>query len=214
MVLKKGDFIEIEFIGKIKESGVIFDVTNEHDAKKYNLYNPNIKYSPLIICIGENNIVKGLDEFLIDKEIEDYTVDLPIEKAFGPKDPKLMKIVPNNLFKKQKINPFPGLQINFDGIIGTIITAGSGRVIVDFNHPLAGKELIYEIKIKRLITDTKEKLTSILKPLSNKDIEIKLENNIASINLKINEQIQQPLINKIKSLIPEIKDIKFIQKNN
>lgn len=74
MTLKKGDFIEIEFIGKIKESHIVFDVTNEQDAKKYNLYNPKIKYSPLIICIGENNIVKGLDEFLICKEIKDYTI--------------------------------------------------------------------------------------------------------------------------------------------
>ena len=214
MTLKKGDFIEIEFIGKIKESHIVFDVTNEQDAKKYNLYNPKIKYSPLIICIGENNIVKGLDEFLICKEIKDYTIELSAEKAFGIKDPKLMKIVPNNIFKKQKITPFPGLQINFDGIIGTIITSGSGRVIVDFNHPLAGKDLIYELKIKRLVTDTKEKLSSILKPLSNKDIDIKIENNIANIKLKINGQFQQPLINKIKTLIPEIKDITFIQENN
>jgi FKBP-type peptidyl-prolyl cis-trans isomerase 2 len=214
MTLKKGDFIEIEFIGKIKESHIVFDVTNEQDAKKYNLYNPKIKYSPLIICIGENNIVKGLDEFLIGKEIKDYTIELSAEKAFGIKDPKLMKIVPNNIFKKQKITPFPGLQINFDGIIGTIITSGSGRVIVDFNHPLAGKDLIYELKIKRLVTDTKEKLSSILKPLSNKDIDIKIENNIANIKLKINDQFQQPLINKIKTLIPEIKDITFIQENN
>jgi FKBP-type peptidyl-prolyl cis-trans isomerase 2 len=214
MTLKKGDFIEIEFIGKIKESHIVFDVTNEQDAKKYNLYNPKIKYSPLIICIGENNIVKGLDEFLIGKEIKDYTIELSAEKAFGIKDPKLMKIVPNNIFKKQKITPFPGLQINFDGIIGTIITSGSGRVIVDFNHPLAGKDLIYELKIKRLVTDTKEKLSSILKPLSNKDIDIKIENNIANIKLKINGQFQQPLINKIKTLIPEIKDITFIQENN
>jgi FKBP-type peptidyl-prolyl cis-trans isomerase 2 len=214
MTLKKHDFIEIEFIGKIKESGIIFDVTNEQDARKYNLYNKDIKYSPLIICIGENNIVKGLDEFLVGKEIKDYVVELPAQKAFGLKDPKLMKIVSSNIFKKQKITPFPGLQINFDGIIGTIITVGSGRVIVDFNHPLAGKDLIYEIKIKRLVTDVKEKLTSILKPLSNKDINIKIENDTANINLKINEQIQQPLINKIKSLIPEIKDIKFINENN
>ncbi len=214
MTLKKGDFIEIDFIGKIKENGIVFDVTNEQDAKKYNLYNSNIKYSPVIICIGENNIVKGLDEFLIGKEIKEYTIELSSEKAFGKKDPKLMKIVPSNIFKKQKITPFPGLQINFDGVIGTIITAGSGRVIVDFNHPLASKDLIYEIKIKRLVIDTKEKLSGILKPLSNKEIDIKIENNIANVELKINEQFQKPLIDKIKTLIPEIKDVKFIQKNN
>ncbi|MFH0936272.1 MAG: peptidylprolyl isomerase [Candidatus Woesearchaeota archaeon] len=214
MTLKKGDFIEIEFIGKIKENGIVFDVTNEQDAKKYNLYNSNIKYSPVIICIGENNIVKSLDEFLIGKEIKEYTIELSSEKAFGKKDPKLMKIVSSNIFKKQKITPFPGLQINFDGVIGTIVTAGSGRVIVDFNHPLAGKDLIYEIKIKRLVTDTKEKLFSILKPLSNKEIDIKIENSIANVELKINEQFQKPLIDKIKILIPEIKDVKFIQKNN
>ena len=46
MTIKKGDFIEMDFIGKIKETNDIFDLTNEKEAKANNLFNPKAKYGP------------------------------------------------------------------------------------------------------------------------------------------------------------------------
>ncbi|MCH8980513.1 hypothetical protein IH922_00675 [candidate division KSB1 bacterium] len=51
------------------------------------------------------------------------------------------------------------MQINIDGMMGIIKTAGGGRCLVDFNHPLSGKEVTYTIKVNKIITDDKEKLT-------------------------------------------------------
>lgn len=209
MQLKEKDFVEIDFVARIKETNQIFDLTDENLAKKEKIYNKNIKYGPIIICIGENQIIKGLDSFLIGKEPnKEYHVEILPEKGFGKKDPKLLRLIPLKIFKKQNIQPFPGLQVNIDGIIGIVRTVSSGRSIVDFNHPLSGHNLVYDIKINRIVTKDDEKVISLLKSLV-KDPKIILTENKLSIESKIPEPIQKILEEKIKKLVPNIKEIKF-----
>ena len=213
MKIKKYDFIELDYIGKIKELNKIFDLTNEEAAKKNNLYNPNIKYSSIIICVGLGSLVKGLDDALIGKEEKQYIIELAAENAFGKKDPKLMKLVPTNIFKKQNIIPVPGLQINIDGLMGTIRTVSGGRTIIDFNHPLAGKNLIYEINIKRILKDEKEKIKSFLE-FYVKEPKFELKGSALAINSEIKKQIQDGIAKKIKEIFPEIKTISFSNKES
>ena len=52
MAFKEGDFIEIEYTGSIKESGIVFDTTSMDLAKKSNLYEINKTYGPIIVCLG------------------------------------------------------------------------------------------------------------------------------------------------------------------
>ncbi len=207
---KEHDFIEVDYTGKIKETNQIFDLTNEEQAKKENLYNPKATYGPRIICLGESQILKSLDKFLIDKEVgKQYIIELKPEEGFGKKDPKMVKIVTVDTLKKQNINPFPGLQINASGLIATIRSVNSGRATIDFNHPLAGKNLVYEIKINKLIEKDEEKLKALVENLlgiSKKEYSIELNQNKANIKLKpkIPTNIKEELKNKIKKLIPNL----------
>ena len=207
---KEKDFIEIDYIGKIKESNQIFDLTKEEIAKKENIHNPKSKYGPKIICLGEKQIIPALDKFLEDKELnKDYTMELKPEEAFGKKDAKLIKIVSTEILKKQKINPFPGLQINASGMFGTIRSVAGGRVTIDFNHPLAGKNIVYQIKINKIIDSDKIKLKSLLESmlgLTNKEYELNIENNKAKITLKptIPPEIKDEFLKKVKGLIPSL----------
>ena len=89
--VKKGDFIEVSYIGKVASTQVIFDLTDEKLAKEQHIYNPNHIYGPLIICIGEAQILKGIDDNLVGKEVgKTYRIELNAENAFGKKDPKLI----------------------------------------------------------------------------------------------------------------------------
>ncbi|MEK6840058.1 MAG: peptidylprolyl isomerase, partial [Nanoarchaeota archaeon] len=171
MKIKKGDFIELDYIGRIKEDGRIFDLTSVEIAKKEGLYQEQQQYGPRVICVGEGQIVRAIDTYLEGKEMGTYTLSLVPDQAFGKKNAKLMKIVPITMFHKQKIRPFPGLQINMDGYMGIVKTVSGGRVIVDFNHPLAGRNVIYELIVKRVVTDVKEKIKAHLHTLFGKDIE-------------------------------------------
>ncbi len=211
MAVKKDDFIEIEYTGRLKEDNAVFDTTIEQAAKDGGVHNPNAEYRPVIICLGEGQIVPGLDEALQGKELGKHIVELPPEKAFGKKDAKLIQMIPLMKFTQHEIKPFPGLQINIDNAVGTVKTASSGRVLVDFNHPLSGKELIYEIEIKRVVTDKKEQIDSLLKLLLGiKDAKIEVKDNKAKVELKaqLPPPIAEELKKKIKALV-KVDDVEF-----
>lgn len=209
MKLKKGDFIEIDYIAKIKDENKIFDLTKEDVAKKENLYHKEHKYKPIIICLGYNDVIKGLDEELIGKELGEYKIEIKAEKAFGKKTYDLIKLVPNSIFAKENIRPFPGLQVNIEGIIGIVRSVSGGRSLIDFNHPLSGKDLIYEVEVKRIINDVNEKLKSLLELKFGNEVNFSLSNNKAVIKLEIEKELKDLLIKEIKERITEIKEIEF-----
>jgi FKBP-type peptidyl-prolyl cis-trans isomerase SlyD len=175
MLTKKKDFVEIDFTGKIKESNEVFDTTIKENAKG----SEDIKAQK--ICIGEGMLIRGFDEALEGKEIgKNYSVELEPKRAFGLRDPKLIKTIPISVFLEQKINPYPGLILNMDGIIARISSISGGRVITDFNLPLAGKTIIYDFKIKKLIEDKDEKLKALAEFFLGK-AEAKIEDEKAII---------------------------------
>ncbi len=157
MVLKKKDFIEIEFIGKTKE-GDIFDTNIKEELEKSKIEG---HAKPFVFCLGEGMFVKGIDEFLINKEIKEYDVSLTPEDAFGKRNPKLIQMIPMREFIKHKLNPIPGAMFNFDGKLAKVLTVSGGRVMIDFNNPLAGKEVDYHLKVLRKVEDMNEKINAL-----------------------------------------------------
>jgi len=207
---KKGDFVEIEFTAEIKGTGQIFDLTDEEDAKKNKLHNKDFSYGPRAICIGQKYVIKGLDDFLVDKEIgKDYTIDIKPEDGFGLKNPKLTKIVATNLFLKDDIRPIPGLQVNAGSLLATVKSVSGGRTILDFNHPLAGKDVIYKVKIKKLIDSEIKKVQTVLENLLNlKENAYQLKEEEKEIKLTLNfpvpDKLKEEISKKIKEVIPTI----------
>lgn len=209
--ISKGDFVEIEYTGKIKEDNVIFDTTYEKVAKENHLHGHD--FGPIVICIGEEHVLRGIDKNLEGKETgKEYDINLKPEDAFGSKNAKLIQLMPTNKFKQQNIQPMPGLQVNIDGIAGTIKTVSGGRTLVDFNHPLAGKELVYHVKVNRKVTDDKEKLKGYVKlSLGTKDFSAEVKESNAKITLKtdIPEEAKDEISKKLAELIPSIKKAEF-----
>ena len=66
--VKKHDFVEIEYTGRIREDNTIFDTTEEKVAKENNAYDEHSEYGSVVICVGENHLPKALEEQLIGKE--------------------------------------------------------------------------------------------------------------------------------------------------
>lgn len=213
--LKKGDFVEIEYTGVIKEDKTLFDTTDESKAKELKIHNPNMTYGPVAICIGEYQVIKGIDDQLVDKETNNnYTLEIKPEDAFGKKNPKLLKIVSISIFRKQNITPMIGLQVTIDGVLGTVRSVTSGRVVLDFNHPLSGRDLVYYIKVYDVITDKKKQLESYIKlSLGLKEVEITLENDEAKATLlmELPQEAKDKLTKRVLELI-KIKKIDFLKK--
>jgi FKBP-type peptidyl-prolyl cis-trans isomerase SlyD len=211
--IKKQDFIEIEYTGKIKEDNIIFDTTDEKTAKENNLHSHG-GFGPVVICVGEEQVLKGIDKYLEGKETEkEYDININPEDAFGNKDAKLIQLIPTNKFKQQNIQPMPGVQVNIDGMVGIVKTVSGGRTLVDFNHPLAGKELSYHVKANKKVVDDKEKLRGHIKlslGLDDFSSEITEGNAKITIKIEIPNEVKEQLNQKIIELIPNIKKVEFI----
>ena len=212
-VVKKHDFVEIEYTGSTKDDNAVFDTTSENIAKTNDLYDKEADYSPVVICVGEANLLKALDEHMVGKETgKEYTFGISSQDAFGKKDAKLIQMIPLNKFSKQNIQPVPGLQLNIDGVFGIVKTVSGGRVLVDFNHPLSGKDLVYNIKINRIVEDDKEKVSALLKlHFHIREAGIEIKDGIAEIKLKekLPKEAQDEFGKMAERAIPSIKKVEF-----
>ena len=163
MTVKNGDFVLVDYVTTIKETGEIFDATKEEDAKKGKITKENAVYEPMLIVVGEGWVLKKLDSSLIGIEIDKKTViEVPPQEGFGLRDPAKVKVIPIDRFKKQKVQPYPGAQIEINGKMAAVRSVGAGRVQVDFNPPLAGKTLIYDLVAKKIIEEKLEKIKAII----------------------------------------------------
>jgi FKBP-type peptidyl-prolyl cis-trans isomerase 2 len=108
-------------------------------------------------------VVDGLDKNLEGKEIgKEYEIKLKPKEAFGERRRDLVRIVPATSFTSRNINPRPGMTLALDNSIVRISAVSGGRVTVDFNNPIAGKEVTYKFKILRKVDDEKEKVEALL----------------------------------------------------
>ncbi|MFH1456258.1 MAG: FKBP-type peptidyl-prolyl cis-trans isomerase [archaeon] len=214
MAIKKGDYIEVKYVGRLPTRNLVFDVNDEELAKKNNVYDSERKYKHAIVKVGESDILQGLDESLEGKEIgKTYTVEIPDEKAFGKKDVKLIKLIPASKFREQKIQPHPGMQVNVDNNIGIIKTVSSGRILVDFNHPLSSHDLSYEVTIVKTVSELKKQVEGYLElSLQLPEVDIEIVEGILKIKLGLPPQLKQPLLEQIQKRFPEIKDIEIVNK--
>jgi len=164
MTLQKGDFILINYTAKVKETNEVFDTTIEETSKKEHLHKEGEIYEPKLVVIGEGWVLKELDEKLTTMEPnKTQSVEIPPEKAFGPRDPEKVKRVPlKQLLAKDVHNPTIGMRIDYGGKNATIRSIGAGRVLLDFNPPLAGKTLIYEVTVNKKLETNEEKIAALI----------------------------------------------------
>lgn len=162
-IIRKGDFVALDFVARLKPENILFDTTKEDVALKEGIRSENMKYVPVVVCVGERMVLPGLDNALEGKTLGTYSIELKPEEAFGKKNPKLFQLIPRQKFVEQKINPVRGLQVNIDDTKGTVMSVTGGRVIVDFNHPFSGRVVQYDVDIKRFVIDPQERLESCVR---------------------------------------------------
>jgi peptidylprolyl isomerase len=163
MALQKGDFILLDYIAKVKETGEVFDTTIEEVAKKERLYKEGEIYEPKLVVIGEGWVLKALDESLTNMEVgKTETVEIPPEKAFGARDPEKVRRVPLRHLTAKGITPTLGMRLEYDGKMAVVRAIGAGRVLLDFNPPLAGKTLVYEVTVKKKLETPEEKIAALI----------------------------------------------------
>lgn len=193
--MKAGDFVEVDYVGRIKETGQVFDLTREDVAKAEGVYNPKTQYGSVVLIVGSEFLIRGLDKALRKMEVgAKEKVEIPPEGAFGEKNSDLVKLIPLAKFKEQNLDPVPGAVVNIGAMKGTIASVSGGRVKVDFNHPLAGKTLEYDIEIKSQITGKKERIAAVVKYFTGiSDVGVTVNKKEVEIEIKKRVDVTRPV---------------------
>jgi len=145
----KGDTVHVDYIGKL-ENGTLFDTSVESEARNAGLA-PRSSYEQLVFTVGAGQMITGFDEAVVGmREGEAKTVTLPPGKAYGNRNDKNVIVFPlDNIGNAESLKVGSALYAN-NGAIGTVIAINDQNVTVDFNHELAGKTLVFTIKLVRV----------------------------------------------------------------
>ncbi|HON80831.1 MAG TPA: FKBP-type peptidyl-prolyl cis-trans isomerase [Methanoregulaceae archaeon] len=215
MPLEKGDFVSLSYTGSV--AGAVFDTTDEEAAKDAGVHSPGALYGPVTIRIGSQHVILGLDEALEGREVGDEgEIDIPPEKAFGPREKEHIEAFNKNSFKEK---PKVGITIKVpDRGEGTVVDIIGNRVLVDFNHPLAGKELHYWFRIETAVSDIVEKVKGLIRLFTGRDIEVAFNDGIVTITLPpgINYDRRWVLwrsriVHEALEFIPEITEVNLVE---
>ncbi|HEX9261733.1 MAG TPA: FKBP-type peptidyl-prolyl cis-trans isomerase, partial [Candidatus Bathyarchaeia archaeon] len=224
MTLQKGDFILVDYTAKVKETNEIFDTTIEETSKKEKLHKEGEIYEPKLIVIGEGWMLKTIDDnFPTMAPNKPSTVEISPDKAFGPRDPeKIKRISLKQLLAKDIHNPTIGMRIEYGGKMAVIRSIGAGRVLLDFNPPLAGRTLVYDVTVQKKIEAPEEKALALIHrrvPLAE-TTKFKLAFEEKTLTVEMPEEAfylegvqvaKRGIALDIQKFFPEVTCVKFIE---
>ncbi len=189
-VVEKGSLIYVDYVGRTKNDGKVFDLTLEEVAKEEGLYKENGYYEPMLVAVGWNWMLEALeDEFVGMKVGESKTVEVPPEKGAGVRDPSKIISVAKTRLAKQGVRPIIGEEVKVGNERG-VITHVLGRTVrVDFNPPLAGKILVFDVTVREIVIELNEKLFAVVKrrlpTLTKEEVEISIKGKTIWIELPL-----------------------------
>jgi FKBP-type peptidyl-prolyl cis-trans isomerase 2 len=161
-MVAKGSLVRVDYEAWTEE-GELFDTTKRDVAKAHGKFNEEVVYEPLPVLVGSGRVIPGFDEALLAADVgKEVDVSIPPEKAFGPRDPSKTDTIPLREFQKQDVQPYPGMRLQHQGKMATVVNVSPGRVRVDYNSPLAGKSLRYKFTVTEEVLDPVQKVRAFI----------------------------------------------------
>ncbi len=130
---QKGDTVKVHYTGTLSD-GTQFD--------------SSIGKTPLEFTIGSGQVIAGFDDAVTGMKVgEKKTVTIPADEAYGPRDESLVREISRDQLP-DNITPVVGMQLMTSNGMPVVITAvNESNVTIDFNHPMAGKDLTFELEL-------------------------------------------------------------------
>jgi peptidylprolyl isomerase len=139
--VKSGDTVRVHYHGKLND-GSTFDSSEGRD--------------PLEFTVGSGQVIKGFDEAMLNMQPgEKKTVNIPVEQAYGKRNDDMMMEYPKSEFPAD-MKPEVGMELHMSDNMGNVFpvvieAVNDETVILDANHPLAGKDLTFDLELVSIV---------------------------------------------------------------
>ena len=149
--VKEDSTLDVDYEGRTSD-GRLFDTSKEYIAKKEELHAEERQYEPLHITVGQGMLIKGFEDALIGmEEGQEKTIEIKSEDAYGEKRPELLKSFPKDPEKDKDLKEGMVVIVNIqERQVPAQVIEVSENIILDFNHPLAGKDLTFNLKVLKI----------------------------------------------------------------
>ncbi|VVC71825.1 FKBP-type peptidyl-prolyl cis-trans isomerase [uncultured archaeon] len=150
-VVKVGDSVAVDYVGTL-DNGTVFDTSIEAKAKAAGMFTPGRSYEPLPFTVGAGQMIAGFDKGVVGMKLnETKTIHIAPADAYGEYDAKLVQLVPLKQLQDAGLDPQVGMTLTTtDGQRARVTARNSTTVTADFNHPLAGQALNFEITLREI----------------------------------------------------------------
>jgi peptidylprolyl isomerase len=137
ILVESGDTVKVHYTGTLDDGSVFDSSEGKH---------------PLQFTVGAGEMIPGFEAGVIGMQLnESKTIVIPADQAYGPYRADLLLFVDHSWFEEGQ-TPVAGQQVGLalpDGQVmrGTIVGVAEGGVAIDANHPLAGENLTFTIRM-------------------------------------------------------------------
>jgi len=134
---ESGDTVKVHYTGTL-EDGTVFDTSVERE--------------PLEFTLGQGQLIPGFEQAVIGMKIGDLkTINIPADQAYGPYRDDLILVIERDQLPED-LDPEVGQQLQMTQADGEVVRVmvsdvSEATVTIDANHPLAGKDLTFEIEL-------------------------------------------------------------------
>lgn len=137
---KQGDMVQVHYTGRLND-GTVFDSSEQRD--------------PLQFELGARQMIPGFEKAVFGMAVGDKkTVEIPAGEAYGESSPEMIIHFPRTEVP-QDMSPFPGMELMLttqqgQQVPAKVIEVTDEEIVLDANHPLAGKDLIFDITLVQI----------------------------------------------------------------
>ncbi len=190
--MEDGDFVRINFEMRIGADKELVATSKEDLAKENNIYDPDQKYGEGVLIVGSSELFKEINESLKGAKVgEEHEVEIKAQDAYGVRDSKNLKVHTLGEFKRNNIDPVPGQEVRINNKRGRVLSVSPGRVVVDYNHPWAGKDVAYKYNIVEVIQEKVDKLKGIVEmKFSNSNEKFEFNEKDGSLEIIVPEDLK------------------------
>lgn len=149
-VIENGDTVAVNYTLTLA-NGEVKDTSFKDIAEKNSIVATGRTYEPLKFTLGQKQMIPGFEQGVLGmKAKESKKITVSPDQGYGTKNDKLVQSVSGSIFKDANITPKVGDVFNFQFAPGKVLAISGDMIQIDFNHPLAGETLTFDVTIESI----------------------------------------------------------------